>query len=111
MFDYLFEIALAIGVFVLGLLDRARRVELGEVKKAASDAEDEADATRKALDAHRLYAAETFARREEMRDSVEAVESRLKEALGQTEKRLAEAQADIAKRLDDIRDRLPSRSS
>lgn len=112
--DILAQVALAAWSLVLSWLYLAKRDELSAMKSDISKANAEAEAASaaaaagtKALDSHRLYASETFARRVEVKEALQETEARLKEALVDTEERLTETQEKLGEKLDDIRDRLP----
>lgn len=94
-FDYLFTAVLAFGGMVLGWLHVQRNSEAAEMKATIK-------AHQKALADHKLYAAETFARKGDVERALDKAEERLSEKIdGQGEAMLA--------RLEEIRDRLPRR--
>lgn len=95
--DYMLQIALAVGGIVLSWLHVLQRDEVRGMKTAiakaestALDAKKAADEAKqsavviafeagKALGDHKLYAAETFARKDEMKELIAALEERLGE--------------------------------
>ena len=87
---------------VLGWREVDRRDKDGMMKKAIEDAAKDADEARRALEAHKLYAAETFARKGDVDRLISQMEARLKQQLAEQ----GAKQLDV---LEEIRDRLPAR--
>lgn len=102
-FEYLWQIAMAVGGGLLGFLHMLQREEVKSMKDAITAAQDDADASQRALEAHKLYAAETYARKADVDKAVEGAERRIKE-------QLREHQAAQLTVLQEIRDRLPRRN-
>lgn len=109
MFDYLWQGVLTIGSLVLGWLHLARRQEMTDVKGAISKTQTIVAKTADDLVAHKLYAAETFARRAEVKEAIQQSEERVKEALAGAEERLSKSHEKLAEKLDTLVDRLPAK--
>lgn len=102
-FEYLWQFALAAGGVLLGWLHVGRNKELDEMRVQIEGANKQAAEAKAELAAHKLYAAENFAKKSDVERIVDKAEQRLTEKLTQQHEAWLE-------RLDDIRDRLPSKN-
>jgi hypothetical protein len=113
-FDHFWQGLLTFATAVFGLLEYNRRKELDAMRLAIAEAQGTAEDAKKSvvelalkagqtLAEHKLYAAETFARKDEVERAVDKSEKRLAD-------RMTENQEAQMARLEEIRDRLPRRS-
>lgn len=106
-FNYLWQGVVTIGTLVLGWLHLSHRNEVKDMKaattaahKRADEAAKDAAAVQRSLDAHRLWAAENFARKTDVEAAMTKAEER------------QQLQFDrVFDLLDDIRDRLPPKQN
>jgi uncharacterized coiled-coil DUF342 family protein len=113
VFDLLGQALLGVWSLVLSWLHIAKRDEIADMKKAIEKALKRADDAHvavadvsKALDSHRLFAAETFARRGELKEAINDVKLTLQDVAA----RLTESHEKLVEKLDDLRERLPPKT-
>lgn len=78
---------------VLGWLQLAARREVDAVNRKADEADAAAEDARRDLEKHKLYAAEMYARKSEVKEELHAVERRLGEKLDEQKALLREIKA------------------
>lgn len=91
---FLWQAVLTLGGLVLGWLHMAHRSEVSDMKQTAANAQKRAEDTDKALAAHKLHAAETFARKDEVKSALDKIDARFDRVLDD---------------LDEIKTRLPTK--
>lgn len=101
-FDHFWQGLLSLGLALLGWHQLARRDGEAGMKKSIDEAAADAEDARRALEQHKLFAAETYARKADVDRTIEAAEKRLREQIRDQGQRQLEV-------LEEIRDRLPAR--
>lgn len=95
-FEHIWGVVVTLLVSFMGWRHTERRKEIDGMKA-------EIAANRRALDEHKLHAAETFATADDVARSLNEAEGRLREQIKQNHEHMMQ-------RLDDIKDRLPRRN-
>lgn len=89
-FSYIWSALLSVAGLIFGLLHAGHRREMDEVRKMAARAADKAEATQKSLDAHKVHAAETFARKSDAEKGFDKLDEKL-DKIDEKLDRIAEA--------------------